>query len=83
MAELAEPERGIVPFLKSVQKKTAFLPEYGFPPDAGEAGKEDAESAWPGIDAGTSAAGIIGAGIVLGMILLIGLGIRSFRRKSS
>jgi cobalt/nickel transport system permease protein len=74
-------EHGIAPLLKGIQEKTAFLPDYNFAPAGNEPKKEEAASAWPGIDAGTSAAGVIGAAIVLGMIMLIGVGIRSFRRR--
>ena len=81
--ELPEPEHGIAAALKGFQEKTAFLPDYGFKPAGNEPKKEEAAPAWPGIEAGTSAAGLIGAAIVLGMILLIGMGIRSFRRKST
>ena len=81
--ELPEQEQGIAPVLKTIQEKTAFLPDYNFKPAEKDAKKEEADPAWPGIDAGTSAAGVIGAAIVLGMILLIGLGIRSFRRRES
>ncbi len=69
--------------LKGIQEKTAFLPDYGFKPAGNEPKKEEAAPAWPGIEAGTSAAGIIGAAIVLGMILLIGMGIRSFRGRNA
>jgi cobalt/nickel transport system permease protein len=81
--ELPKQEQGIDPVLKTIQGKTAFLPDYNFKPSVNDAKKEEADPAWPGIDAGTSTAGIIGAAIVLGMILLIGLGIRSFRRRES
>ena len=78
--ELPEQEQGIAPVLKTIQGKTAFLPDYNFKTADSEAKKEETAPAWPGIDAGTSTAGIIGAAIVLGMIMLIGMGIRSFRR---
>jgi cobalt/nickel transport system permease protein len=81
--ELTEAERGIASVLKGIQEKTAFLPDYGFKPAGNEPKKEKAAPAWPGIEAGTSAAGIIGAVIVLGLILLIGAGIRSFRRRDA
>jgi cobalt/nickel transport system permease protein len=42
----------------------------------------EAASARPEEKAGTSAAGAIGAVVCLGLIVLIGMGIRSFRRKS-
>ena len=77
----AEQEHGIAPVLKGIQEKTAFLPDYNFKPAATEEKKEGEPPAWPGIEAGTSVAGIVGAAIVLGMIMLIGLGIRSFRGR--
>lgn len=80
--ELPEQEHGIAPVLKGIQEKTAFLPDYGFKWTGNEPKKAKATSAWPGIEAGTSAAGIIGAAIVLGLILLIGVGIRSFRGRN-
>jgi cobalt/nickel transport system permease protein len=81
--ELPEQEHGIAPVLKGIQEKTAFLPDYGFKPAGNEPKKEKMAPAWPGIEAGTSAAGIIGAAIVLGLILLIGVGIRSFRGRDA
>jgi cobalt/nickel transport system permease protein len=80
--ELPEAEHGIAATLKGIQEKTAFLPGYGFKPAGNEPRKEGAAPAWPGIEAGTSAAGIIGATIVFGFILLIGLGIRAFRGRN-
>jgi cobalt/nickel transport system permease protein len=76
--KLPEQGQGIAPVLKDIQEKTAFLPDYGFKPSANEPKKGEAASSWPGVEAGTSAAGIIGAAIVLGMIVLIGVGVRSF-----
>jgi len=79
--ELAEQARGITIVLKEIQEKTAFLPDYSFK----STGKEDAETeqppTWPGIDAGTSLSGVVGGTIVLGLVLLIGLGIRSFKKR--
>ena len=80
--ELPETTQGIVPVLKGIQEKTAFLPDYHFTPSGNESKKREAAPAWPGIDAGTSTAGIVGAAIVLGMIMLIGAGIRSFRGRN-
>ena len=79
--ELPGQEHGIAALLKGIQEKTAFLPDYNFQPAGNGPRKEEAAPAWPGIEAGTSAAGIIGAAIVAGLILLIGAGIRSFRRR--
>jgi len=81
--ELREAERGIARVLKGIQEKTAFLPDYGFKPEGNDLKKAEAASAWPGIKAGTSVSGIVGAVIVLGMIVLIGMGIRSFRGRDA
>jgi cobalt/nickel transport system permease protein len=72
---------GIAAALKGFQEKTAFLRDYNFKPAGDGLKKGEAPPSWPGIEAGTSAAGIIGAAIVLGMIVLIGMGIRVFRRR--
>jgi cobalt/nickel transport system permease protein len=81
--ELSEQEHGIAPVLKAIQEWTAFLPDYNFKPASNEPKKKEATPAWPGIEAGTSVAGIIGAAIVLGMIMLIGMGIKSFRSRDT
>jgi cobalt/nickel transport system permease protein len=81
--KLPEQGHGIVPMLKGIQEKTAFLPDYGFKPAGNEPKKEKAAAIWPGIETGTSVAGVIGAAIVLGLILLIGMGIRSFRGRDA
>ena len=79
--ELPTLEHGIAPFLKGIQEKTAFLPDYNFRPASTEEKKKEEPAPWPGIEAGTSVAGIVGAAIVLGMVLLIGFGIRLFRGR--
>jgi cobalt/nickel transport system permease protein len=81
-SELPEKEHGIASVLKGIQETTAFLPDYNLKSAGNEPKKEKAAHDWPGIDAGTSAAGIIGTAIVLGLILLIGIGIRTFRGRS-
>ena len=73
--------------LASVQKKTAFLPDYGFkkPATVVKAGDADTEtgdpgkSSWPAVEAGTSAAGLAGGLLTLLLAALIGFGLR--RRK--
>ncbi|GAB4483999.1 MAG: energy-coupling factor ABC transporter permease [Thermodesulfovibrionales bacterium] len=80
--ELPEQEAGIAPGLKSIQEKTAFLPDYGFRKPEG-AGEQDGEASWPALDPGTSVSGIVGAGIVLAAVLLIGVFIKALRRKSA
>ena len=80
--ELPQHENGVAAVFKGFQEKTAFLPDYGFKPAENELKKEkEAPPPWPGIEAGTSVAGIIGAAIVLGMIALIGMGIRVVGRR--
>jgi cobalt/nickel transport system permease protein len=61
----------------SLQEKTAFMPDYGFK-SAGGVG-EEAAPAWPSVDAGTSVAGIVGAGITLAVAALIGFVLRRRR----
>lgn len=79
--ELEEATQGIAPALKNIQGKTAFLPDYGFKPSGKEESKANEAPAWPGIETGTSVAGILGGAIVLMFILFIGLGIRLFKKQ--
>ncbi|MBU1206782.1 MAG: energy-coupling factor ABC transporter permease [Proteobacteria bacterium] len=80
-SELPTQEHGIAPVLKGIQEKTAFLPDYNFSPASTEEKKKEESASWPVIEAGTSVAGIVGSAIVLGMVMLIGLVIRSFKRR--
>ncbi len=80
-AELPEPVGGIGVVLKDIQEKTAFLPGYGFQSAPSEAIEAEAPPAWPAVEAGTSAAGVIGAAIVLGVVGLIGFCIRLVRKR--
>jgi len=81
--ELREAEQGLARALKAIQKKTAFLPDYGFRPAGNDPNKAAAAPASPESKTGTSLSGIVGAAVVLGMIILIGIGIRSFRRRDA
>jgi cobalt/nickel transport system permease protein len=81
--ELALQEKGIAPVLKGIQEKTAFLPDYNFPSTSPAAGKDEKTSSWPGVEAGTSVAGILGSAIVLGLVVLLGFGIRTFKKRQS
>ncbi|MCK9363217.1 MAG: energy-coupling factor ABC transporter permease [Syntrophales bacterium] len=80
--ELREAERGIARVLRGIQEKTAFLPDYGLKPEGPDPKKVEA-MAWPGIKAETSVSGIVGAVVVLGMIVLIGIGVRSSRDRDA
>ena len=79
--ELASATQGIAPALKEIQEKTAFLPDYGFKPTTREEPKDNETPSWPGIETGTSVAGIVGGAIVLMFILFIGFGIRLFKKR--
>ena len=76
-----ESTQGIAPVLKEIQEKTAFLPGYNFKQEDKEKKGEEKSAAWPGIETGTSVAGIVGGTIVLIFILLIGFGIRLFKKQ--
>jgi cobalt/nickel transport system permease protein len=77
--ELPEHEHGIAAAIKGVQEKTAFLPDYGFKPAAGEPKAKEEKPAWPNVDAGTSLSGLIGGVLVLAVAVAIGWAIRAFR----
>ena len=79
--ELPEQKYGVAAVLKAFQEKTAFLPDYGFKSTENESKKGEAPPFWPGNKVGASVAGILGAAIVLGAIVLIGMGIKFSRRK--
>ncbi len=82
-AELPEQEHGITGALKGFQEKTAFLPDYTFKKSEDKAKQEEAFPSWPGVDAGRSLSGILGAVIVLGIIIIIGVGISAIRKRKS
>jgi len=83
--ELPEQESGIVPMLKGIQEKTAFLPDYNFRKEEkqleGAASQE--ENKWPAIESGTSLSGVIGSIMVLGLIFLLGFSIKTLKRSTS
>jgi len=78
--ELPEQEHGVPAALKSVQERTAFLPDYGFKPSSSEPkGKKGEAPSWPNVDAGTSVSGLVGGALVLAIAFGIGWAIRAFR----
>jgi cobalt/nickel transport system permease protein len=81
--ELPEQDGGFPAALKNLQEKTAILPDYGFKPPAAEPKEKEGAPSWPAVDAGTSASGLFGGALVLGMAVLIGRAVRAFRRKRS
>jgi cobalt/nickel transport system permease protein len=91
-AELEGGSAGAHAAAASVQEKTAFLPDYGFKqsePAADEAAEpagdkaayESASPAWPAVSAGTSVAGLVGAGLTMMIAVLLGFVLT--RRRSS
>jgi cobalt/nickel transport system permease protein len=75
--EIPGKESSIKDRLSQVQEKTAVMPDYTFP-SKGEEGKEPS---WPAVETGTSLSGLIGGGMVLGMVVLAGFGIKAARKK--
>jgi len=69
---------GVHHTLGALQKKTAFLPDYGFKKPEHEgaaaegAAKEEAAPAWPAPDAGTTTSGIVGGLLTLLVAVAIG-----------
>lgn len=80
-AGLREQEQGAAGALGRVQERTAVLPDYGFRPTGSGPDPGQGTTAWPGMDAGTSVAGIVGSALVLIAVVLIGIGIRTLRRR--
>jgi cobalt/nickel transport system permease protein len=91
--ELAAPD-GVHTSLAEVQKRTAFLPGYGFAePKKAEGGaaagtdehspaaEGEAGEAWPAVSAGTSVSGLVGGGMVLAAVGLIGVALRLAQRR--
>jgi cobalt/nickel transport system permease protein len=67
--------------LAGIQEGTALLPDYAFPAAGDAAAEAESGTPWPAVDAGTSTAGVIGAGIVLGFAALIGFMLRRRREQ--
>jgi cobalt/nickel transport system permease protein len=81
---LTRQEHGIASMIRGIQERTAFLPDYNFKPPHLEGNKKESEPAtWPGVETGISTAGVLGAMIVFGLVLLIGMAIRMIRKRQS
>lgn len=63
----------------ALQDGTAFMPDYGF---ASGTRTGETASSWPAPDAGTSTAGLVGAGLTLGVAALLGLALRRRRPRA-
>jgi cobalt/nickel transport system permease protein len=73
-------ERGLHRWLAQLQQSVSFLPDYGFP-SAVDPTAAKAEPAWPHVSAGTSAAGIFGGVVTLGLVWVVTRLIKRRRRR--
>lgn len=62
-----------------IQETTSLFPGYRFPGQSEAVAKETAEQ-WPTVNAGTSLAGLIGGSTVFGFVMMLGFGIRAYRK---
>ncbi|MCX7991268.1 MAG: energy-coupling factor ABC transporter permease [Proteobacteria bacterium] len=80
--EIPEKDHKITEFLKNLQEKIAFLPDYSFKKSNKEQEKEEAEK-YPNLDAGTTFSGLIGSAIVLAVIFSTGFLIKTLKRRKN
>jgi cobalt/nickel transport system permease protein len=81
--ELPAVERGVAARLQKIQKKTAFLPDYGFPAPVAESAREESPPAWPAVSLGASVAGLVGSLVTAAVIFLFGTILYKTRRKKT
>lgn len=79
--EIPEKENKFTEILKNLQEKIAFLPDYSFKKSEVEEGKEEVK--YPNLDLGTTISGFVGSLIVLTIVLMTGVLIKTFKKKSS
>jgi cobalt/nickel transport system permease protein len=79
--ELPEGDKGVSSSLKKIQEKTALLPEYDFKKGDQPAAEHESGGSWPNMEAGASVSGILGSAAVLGLILLLGMAIKTVKAK--
>jgi cobalt/nickel transport system permease protein len=75
-----EAKGGVHESLGALQKKTAFLTDYGSKESVREPAPEPAARAWPAPDAGTSVSGILGG--ILTLLVAVAIGFLLKRRKT-
>lgn len=90
--ELEPADHGVHSAMAALQKKTAFLPEYGFKepekegtaePVKGNKGEEAGRGEeWPAVSAGTSVSGLIGGLMTMVLAGLIGFGLSRVNRRA-
>jgi cobalt/nickel transport system permease protein len=82
-AALAAPPTGVQALAKHLQNLTAFFPDYDFKKPAEPAGPEKKiERAGPVVNVGTSAAGLVGAALTLGLVAILGAILKRRRAES-
>lgn len=82
--EIAGADSGLHASLAGVQETTAVLPDYGFPEAASAPEPAEGEDdAWPAVSPGTSVSGLVGGLLTLGLVLLIGWGVRAASSRPS
>lgn len=89
--EIGAQEHGVHGLAAELQKKTALLPRYDFKREGTKGEPEEeakqappkssAPEQWPAVSAGTSVAGIVGAGITMLAAGLIGFGLKRRQNK--
>ncbi len=78
--ELESSEEGLPAALAGIQRKTAFLPDYGFKKTGPEMETVPLQR-WPAVDPGTSLSGLVGSAATLAILIIIGLTLK--RRKNT
>ena len=73
--------KGLHAFLDGIQRRSAFFPDYGLKTSVPAGGAAAGGERWPKVDPGTSAAGILGAALTLGLTAALGAGLRVVRRR--
>jgi cobalt/nickel transport system permease protein len=81
--ELPEQGQGTASVLKQVQDKTAFLPGYNFKRSDEASTKQKGGQSWLYTGAGASVSGILGSIMVLGIILILGAGIKILKTRKA
>jgi cobalt/nickel transport system permease protein len=87
--EALEPvEKGLHLLSARLQEKTALLPDYGFmksePDKAGEVHASpppETKESWPAVNAGTSASGLIGGTMAMGLAGFVGFALKRRQRQ--
>lgn len=67
--------------LARIQAKTALLPDYGFKEPETPKQETQAQPAWPGVNGGTTVAGLVGALLTLTVAGCIGLGLNLLKKR--